>query len=93
MSNRLGRPRSDEDMEAPSVPPGSVLSLGASDWLYGRGQEAGTRLIIVVSRVRTDLAPYYNGESVWVEGHAPDCGGQHSPCRQALVRTAALPRR
>jgi hypothetical protein len=74
----------------PALPPGTVVSLDGSDWSYGRGQEPGSRLTIVVSRVRTDLSAHYGGEWVWIDGHTPGCEGRHAPCRQALVRTAAL---
>jgi hypothetical protein len=72
------------------LPSGTVLSLDGSDWSYGRGQRPGTRLTLVVSRVRTELSGCYGGEWAWVDGHTPECDGMHEPCRQALVRAAAL---
>jgi hypothetical protein len=77
-------------VEVPELPPGTVISLDGSDWSYGRGQQPGTRLTIVVCRVRTELSAYYGGEWSWIDGHTPVCEGGHAPCRQALVRTAAL---
>jgi hypothetical protein len=73
-----------------SLPSGTVLALDGSDWSYGRGARPGTRLTLVVSRVRTELSGYYGGEWAWVDGHSPDCDGRHEPCRQALVRASAL---
>jgi hypothetical protein len=86
------RPRqmSRRTIEVPSLPSGTVLSLDGSDWSYGRGQRPGTRFTLVVSRVRTELSACYGGEWAWVDGHTPDCGGRHEPCRQAWVRAAAL---
>ena len=72
------------------MPSGTVLWLDGSDWSYGRGQRPGTRLTLVVSRVRTELSGCYGGEWAWVDGHTPECDGMHEPCRQALVRAAAL---
>lgn len=77
-------------IEVPSLPSGTLLSLDGSDWSYGRGQRPGTHFMLVVSRVRTELSAFYGGEWAWVDGHTPDCGGRHEPCRQALVRAAAL---
>jgi hypothetical protein len=79
------------DPTVPDLPPGTVLSLSATDWRYGRGQDAGTDMILVVARVRTELSTCYGGEWAWIDGHASDCGGDHQPCRQALVRSTALP--
>jgi hypothetical protein len=75
----------------PALPAGTLLAVDGTDWSYGRGQQQGTRLTLVVIRVRTELADCYGGEWAWVDGHATDCDRQHEPCRQALVRVAALP--
>lgn len=71
-------------------PAGAILDLDIDDWSYGRGQQPGSRFILVISRVRHELSACYEGRWVWVDGHAIDCGGQHPPCRQALVRVEAL---
>jgi hypothetical protein len=89
MADRLQR-ASRRTIDVPSLPSGTVLSLDGSDWSYGRGQRPGTRFTLVVSRVRTELSACYGGEWAWVDGHTPDCGDRHEPCRQALVRAAAL---
>ncbi|SDZ41739.1 hypothetical protein SAMN05444365_11465 [Micromonospora pattaloongensis] len=74
----------------PPVPAGTLLELDADDWLFGRGQPPGQPYTLVVTRVRIELARCYDNELVWVIGHAPDCAGDHPPCREALVRTTAL---
>ena len=76
--------------EVPALPSGTVLALDADDWSYGRGLRAGSRAVLVVSRVRTELSGCYGGEWAWVDGHTPDCGEHHEPCRQALIRATAL---
>ena len=80
----------DRSAQVAALPPGTVLALDSADWSYGRGQPPGTRLVLVVTRIRTELSSCYEGEWAWVEGHAPQCGGAHEPCRQALVRAEAL---
>ncbi len=76
--------------DVPRLAPGSVLRLGADDWLYGRGVQAGQSADLVVERVRDDLVHLSGGEDVWVEGHAVGCAPGHRPCRELLVRMAAL---
>jgi hypothetical protein len=74
----------------PKLPAGTVLPLSATDWSYGRGQRPGQPMTLVVSRVRLELADCYGGEWAWVVGHAPDCDGNHPPCREALVKVSVL---
>ena len=89
MADRYGHATASR-AEAPVVPVGTVLALNADDWSYGRGLRPGRETVLVVSRVRTELSGCYGGEWAWVDGHSPDCGGHHEPCRQALIRAAAL---
>ena len=90
MADRYGRRGAPRTAQVPALAEGTVLSLDAADWSYGRGLRSGTRAVLVVSRVRTELSGCYDGEWAWVDGHAPDCDGHHAPCRQALIRAAAL---
>ena len=75
-----------------SCPTGVVLALSGTEWAYGRGQDPGTPLTMIVTAVRDDLTACYRGEWTWVDGHTPACRADHPPCRQALVRTSVLRR-
>jgi hypothetical protein len=86
--HRLTAPSRVVEIVSPAA--GTVLALDPDDWSFGRGLAPSTRVMLVVSRVRTELSFCYDGDWVWVDGHAPNCDGQHPPCRQALVRTTAL---
>lgn len=74
----------------PDLPAGTVLHLAAGSWRYGRGCESGHLAVLVVARVRHDLAPYYGHQMIWIDGHAVGCAPDHPPCRQLLVWTSAL---
>ena len=82
-----GRP----DAAVADPPAGTVLHLAAQDFKFGRGCATGEPTAVVVTRLRHDLAHCYDGKLVWVEGHALQCRPDHRPCRQVLVRSAALP--
>jgi hypothetical protein len=74
----------------PLLPTGTLLRLNASDWVFGRGCENGGPTEMVLTGMRHDLSGFYGGRHVWVHGHAPTCRPDHEPCRELLVRTAAL---
>jgi hypothetical protein len=76
---------------ASRLPPGTLLRLNAQDWRYGRGCATGQPVELVVTGLRHDLTRFYGGREIWVEGHTPTCRPDHRPCRQLLVRTAAVP--
>ena len=69
---------------------GRVLHLDVGSWSYGRGCEPGRPVVVVVVRLRHDLAKFYGNRQIWVEGHAPGCSPDHAPCRQLLARSDAL---
>jgi hypothetical protein len=71
--------------ELPVVPPGTVLDLAPGEWEYGH-----RRLRLHVERLRADLARYYGGTKIWVEGHEE--GDECAPIRrlQVLVPVAVL---
>ncbi len=80
----------DRSVEPPRVAPGSVVHLEADDWYYGRGADQGQPVQLRVERVRADLARFYDGQQVWVQGHRKTCPLDHPPCRELLVRVSAL---
>jgi hypothetical protein len=67
-----------------------VVHLQADDWYYGRGADLGQPVRLRVARVRADLACFYGGQRVWVQGHRENCLTDHPPCRELLVRVSAL---
>jgi hypothetical protein len=77
-------------MEPPLPAAGSVVHLKADDWYYGRGADQGRSVRLRVERVRADLARFYGGQRVWVQGHRENCPTNHPPCRELLVRVSAL---
>jgi hypothetical protein len=80
----------DRSVEPPRVAPGSVVHLEADDWYYGRGADQGQPVQLRVERVPADLARFYDGQQVWVQGHRKTCPLDHPPCRELLVRVSAL---
>jgi hypothetical protein len=74
----------------PQLPTGTLLRLNARDWKFGRGCESGRPAELVLTGLRYDLSGFYAGRHIWVHGHAPTCRPGHEPCRELLVRTAAL---
>ncbi|MFG1951732.1 hypothetical protein [Micromonospora sp. NPDC048830] len=78
-----------------NVAPGTLLRLDPDDWSFGRDLTPGTRVDIVVVRLRTDLA-HVNDDAMWVVGHLPQCSyshiDEHPPCMEVRVKVAALQR-
>ncbi|MEV4465958.1 hypothetical protein AB0J51_20330 [Micromonospora echinofusca] len=79
----------------PQVVAGTLLQLGGDDWSLGRDLTSGSRVDVVVVRLRTDLA-HLSDEWMWVTGHRPEClyanADEHLPCMELRVRLAALRR-
>jgi hypothetical protein len=73
----------DQPIEPPQVAAGRIVHLEADDWHYGRGADQGQSVRLRVERVRADLARFYGGQRVWVQGHRETCPTDHPPCRGA----------
>jgi hypothetical protein len=69
-----------------SLEPGDVITLPEYAYKYGTGP-----LTLRVTRVRRDLIALYDGEWVWVNGHAIYGPSMESEERSVLVLIAALP--
>ncbi|WP_328384391.1 hypothetical protein OHQ88_33495 (plasmid) [Micromonospora zamorensis] len=80
---------------ATAVEPGTLLRLESDDWSYGRDLTAATKVAVVVTRLRTELA-HVSDDWMWVLGHRPECAnsrtGEHQPCMELRVKVTALRR-
>lgn len=72
----------------PSLRPGDIVHVAQQD----RGYRAES-ITVRLTRIRDELARYYNDNWVWLEGYIVGPDGRDGPWTQVLARVATLPGR